>query len=198
MQALLDDLIDFNRGRLGLGITIVPVETDLARLFTEAIEEWRIANPERTFELTIEGECKGAWDRNRIHQLLSNLVSNAIRYGESGAPVRVTLSGLPGEVVFAVKNRGPAIDPSYISRIFDPLERGPSQERDQNHPGGLGLGLFISREIVTAHGGEIRAESKDGETVFTVRLPCDRRAKSRPHSIREDEGTSAGLGAFEI
>lgn len=191
MQALLDDLIDFNRGKLGLGLNIAPVNSDLAHVFADEVEELRIANPGRSFEFTVEGDTKGVWDANRLHQLLGNLVSNALKYGEPEAPVRVTLSGLPGEVIVSVRNLGSAIDPSFIGQIFDPLKRGPDQLSGQDHQGGLGLGLFISREIVAAHGGEISAESKDGETVFTVRLPRDRRAKSRLHNGK-DEINSAG------
>lgn len=187
MQALLDDLTDFNRGKLGLGLNIAPVEIDLADVVVDEVQQLRIANPGRILELTVDGDTKGVWDPNRLHQLFGNLVSNALKYGEPEAPVRVTLSGLPGEVVFGTRNLGSAIDASHIAQIFDPLKRGPNRQGSQHQDGSLGLGLFISREIVTAHRGEICAESKNGETVFTVRLPRDRRAQPRLQNLRDDE-----------
>ena len=109
---------------------------------------------------------------NRLHQLLGNLVSNALKYGDADTPVRVTLTSSPTDVVLAVKNNGPAEYALYLAQIFDPLVRGPTRQSvDQD--GSLGLDLFIAREIVTAHGGDIRAQSEKGETVFTVRLPRD-------------------------
>ena len=178
MQALLDDLLDFNRTKLGLGISITPAEVDLTKVIADELQVLRSAYPDRSIELQIEGDARGVWDANRLHQLLGNLVSNALKYGDSYAPVRVTLTGSPTDVVLAVKNNGPVIDASYLAQIFDPLVRGPNQQ-STDQDGSLGLGLFIAREIVTAHGGDIRAQSEKGETVFTVRLPRDRRAESR-------------------
>ena len=185
MQALLDDLLDFNRTKLGLGISITPAEVDLTKVIADELQVLRSAYPDRSIELQIEGDARGVWDAGRLHQLLGNLVSNALKYGDSDAPVRVTLTGSPTDVVLAVKNNGPVIDASYLAQIFDPLVRGANQQ-STDQDGSLGLGLFIAREIVTAHGGDIRAQSEKGETVFTVRLPRDRRAESRPDTPARD------------
>jgi hypothetical protein len=192
MQALLDDLLDFNRTKLGLGIAIVPAEVDLTKVIADELQVLRSAHPDRSIELQVEGDVRGVWDANRLHQLLGNLVSNAFKYGDADAPVRITVTGSPTEVMLSVRNSGPAIDASYLAQIFDPLRRGPDHQI-ASQEGSLGLGLFIAQEIVTAHGGDIRAQSEKGETVFTVRLPRDRRAESRlraPAADRADRSTA--------
>lgn len=171
MQALLDDLLDFNRTRFGLGITVNPTEIDLARVFAEELELLRMAHPEAQIELSTTGEVRGVWDEHRLAQLLTNLVVNAIKYGDRDSPVRVEVDGRATEVVFEVKNRGPQIAPSFVSQIFDPLKRGTEHEASSGRDGSLGLGLYIARGIATAHGGNITAKSEEGETVFKVRLP---------------------------
>jgi hypothetical protein len=173
MQALLDDLIDFNRTKLGLGIKIAPAKVDLGQVFADGLYQLRVAYPSREIKFTVEGDARGVWDANRLHQLLDNLVVNAIKYGFSDSPVRVTLTGNDEKVVLTVRNRGPVIEPQLRTRIFDPLRRGssPLSDQDGEGDGSLGLGLFISREIAIAHGGDIDVESDESETVFTVRLP---------------------------
>jgi signal transduction histidine kinase len=173
MQALLDDLIDFNRTKLGLGVKIVPAEIDLGEVFADGLHQLRVAYPSCDVQFTVEGDARGVWDANRLHQLLDNLVVNAIKYGFRDSPVRVTLAGNAEDVVLTVRNRGPVIEPPLLTRIFDPLRRGssPPSDQDREGNGSLGLGLFISREIAIAHGGDIGVESDESETVFTVRLP---------------------------
>jgi signal transduction histidine kinase len=171
LNALFDDLSDFNRTKLGLGIKIAPSAVNLADAFAAEFAQLRVAYPGRTIELQTNGDVSGVWDAHRLHQLLGNLVGNAFKYGAVNEPVRVVLTGMPAEVVFSVHNRGPVIDESTLTQIFKPLKRGPEH---QSGPGGddsLGLGLFIAREIVIAHGGDISVKSDEAETVFTVRLP---------------------------
>ena len=193
MQALLDDLLDFNRTKLGLGIAIAPAEVDLTRVIADELQVLRSAHPDRSIELQIEGDVRGVWDANRLHQLLGNLVSNAFKYGDADAPVRITVTGSPTEVMLSVKNNGPVIDASYLAQIFDPLRRGPDHQI-AGQEGSLGLGLFIAQEIVTAHGGDIHAESEKGETVFTVRLPRDRRAEARRRAPAADHADRSTAG----
>ena len=99
LKALLDNLIDFNRTNLGLGIHIAPVAVNLADLFAEALDQLRVSHPCRQIELQVTGDVSGIWDPHRLHQLLGNLVLNALKYGNRDAPVRVVLIGLPPEVV---------------------------------------------------------------------------------------------------
>jgi signal transduction histidine kinase len=170
MQALLDDLMDFSRTRLGLGIKVVPSDTDLADPVIDEVEQFRGAHPHRRIELSVTGDCRGRWDGRRVQQLLRNLVANAIKYGAVDSPVRVALRGREADIGLEVTNRGPAVDPSAAGELFDPLKReaGPA---DPDGRSGLGLGLFIVREIAAAHGGEVGVRSDGGETTFTVRLP---------------------------
>ena len=167
LQALLDDLVDFNRTNLGLGISIVPSPTDLGAICGQELEQLRVAYPDSRVELNVVGDCQGSWDGKRMQQLLGNLVVNAIHYGVPDGTVRVALVGGDTEVRIAVSNSGPAIDSETLGQIFEPLKRGTATEQ---HPG-LGLGLYIVREIAKGHGGTAEAQSDDRETLFTVRLP---------------------------
>lgn len=178
MQALLDDLLDFNRTRFGFGISVDPTEIDLAVVFADEVQQLRVAHPEAQIELSTTGEVHGAWDEHRLAQLLCNLIINALKYGNRDTPVRVALDGRATEVVFEVRNQGPQIAPPFLSQIFDPLKRGTEHEASSGRDGSLGLGLYISRGIATAHGGDISVKSDEGETVFTVRLPRRVPAKS--------------------
>jgi len=174
MQALLDDLVDFNRTRLGLGINIAPTNVDLATIFANELEQMGAAHPDRQLEFEAAGNTRGFWDGPRLQQVLSNLVLNAIKYGAPGAPVRVAVIGERTRVLFEVRNSGPAIEASTMGRIFDPLSRGPGQDLNDTRTDGLGLGLYIAREIAKAHGGDIEARSDETETVFAVHLPRHR------------------------
>jgi hypothetical protein len=171
MHALLDDLVDFNRTKLGLGVKIVPSDIDLTTAVADELEQLRGAHPTRRIELAATGDNRGCWDGARLQQLLRNLVSNAVKYGSPDTPVRVALRGEPAEVRVEVTNSGPAIDPSALKEIFEPLQRGAAQGDSPEGKGGLGLGLFIVREIAGAHGGTVEVHSDAGETTFAVRLP---------------------------
>ena len=171
MKALLDDLIDFNRTTLGLGVKINLADVDLPVLFTDELEQLRAAHPTRQIELEIRGDTSGHWDGVRLQQLVRNLVVNGIQYGAPNTPVLMLLIGGKTEVRVEVKNSGPAIQPAVLSQMFDPLKRGLVQRDRDNTETNLGLGLYIVREIAHAHGGEVTARSDDAETVVAVRLP---------------------------
>src|ERR1700733_4104769 len=124
LKALLDDLLDFNRTKLGLGITISPAAVDLAEAFSAELEQLRVANAGRSIDFEANGEVSGGWDIHRLNQLLGNLVVNALKYGAFSSPVKVVLNGLPGEVTFEVHNQGPKIEQRMLAQIFEPLKRG--------------------------------------------------------------------------
>lgn len=172
IQVLLDDLVDFSRTQMGVGINVVRAPVDLAEIFNEQVNLQRAAHPGRSLTLEITGDVAGAWDGNRIHQVLGNLVSNALQYGDASAPVEVKLIGDAACVTFKVVNRGAAIPETFIHSIFEPLWRGP-QAQDNADPGSnsLGLGLYIAREIVRAHQGDIAVHSDETGTVFAIELP---------------------------
>lgn len=108
------------------------------------------------------------WDVERVRRLLGNLLSNAAKYGDPGSPIAMQCRDTADEVVLDVQNRGPSIPSDRLARIFEPLQQAGDADR---RSGGIGLGLYIARQIAHAHGGEIAARSAEGTTTFTVRLP---------------------------
>jgi hypothetical protein len=170
MRALLDDLIDFNRLNLGLGISVEVGEADLAVLCENELKQHRAANPGQAVELAVTGDVTGRWDGQRLQQVLRNLLSNATAYGTAGEPVRVGVHGDETGVHLEVRNRGVEISPEASEQLFNPLQRGAG-ERSRGNQEGLGLGLYIVKEITRARRGEVEARSEAGETIFSVRLP---------------------------
>ena len=167
MEALIDNIMDLARGRLGGGLTLNRAPEPLEPVLQEVIGELVVAMPERVvvtdFALGEPINC----DRGRIAQLFSNLLGNALTHGSTNRPVRVrAVSGAEG-FELSVANEGEAILPSDLPRLFQPFQRGanrPSRE-------GLGLGLYIAHEIATAHGGTLDVASTPEETRFTFRMP---------------------------
>lgn len=170
MQSLLDELVDFNRTNLGLGLNVVPADVDLMPPMLDELEQLRGAHPDRTIELAASGDLHGRWDARRLQQLLRNLVVNAFVYGDPDAPVNVSLRGAAEEVTLEVTNREFAQDSAALNELFEPLRRGIGQGK-KDSSSGLGLGLFIVREIARAHGGDVGVHAEGGVTAFTVRLP---------------------------
>ena len=170
MKQLLDDLLDFNRGSLDLGIPVTPATTDLALTCQEEIELQRVAWPDNVIELVTEGPTHGMWDASRLKQVVGNLIANAAKYGDPGTPVTVRLAGNDHDVLLSVENTGPAIAAAGMQLLFEPLRRGAHGDVRTERTS-LGLGLFIVRQIVRAHGGAVSVSSKDGKTTFEVTLP---------------------------
>jgi signal transduction histidine kinase len=175
MQSLLDDLVEFNRINLGLGIPVNRKPSDIGELFADEVAELRAAHPDRRIELEVHGSAAGSWDRICLQRLLGNLVVNAVKYGSQDSPVRVVVIGGDQDVVVEVHNSGVPIEPSMLQSLFDPLRRGLHQDELDRRQGSLGLGLYISREVAKAHGGGIEARSDLSETVFVARLPREAR-----------------------
>ena len=164
MVKMIDDLSDLTRARLGGGILIQRAPTDLVAVAEKVVREHRTTHPDRPIEVESVGDLHGDWDSARLEQVVSNLVGNAIRHGDAATPVRVVLDGAdPADVNFRVENGG-VIPPEMLPRLFEPFRRGDKRRE------GLGLGLYIVRQIAIAHGGEISAESGD-MTRFALRLP---------------------------
>ena len=172
MKALLDDLTDFSRTRLGLGIAVFPSAIDLGRVFEDELAVLRAAHPGLNIELECRGDLHGYWDAERLHQTLGNLVQNALSYGTEDRPVKVVLAGDGAEVTFSVENEGQRIPDALLGQMFAPLARGADPPSEAAH---LGLGLYVCREIALAHGGSIDAQSSETRTLFTVHLPRDGR-----------------------
>jgi signal transduction histidine kinase len=178
MKRMIADLLDFAQARVGPGLPVRPERFDLRILLGEIVREIEDGHPGASVLLEGAAEILGAWDRGRIAQALSNLVSNAVHHRQPPqTPVHVRLSRQGDGVVIAVVNRSDPIPDSEIPRLFEPFERGPSSRCTR---GSVGLGLFIVREIVVAHGGEVRAYNSpdEGTVTFCVALPlhCTPRA----------------------
>jgi two-component system sensor histidine kinase/response regulator len=167
MAAIIDDLFDLARARLGGGIAIEPARMDLSAVVHRVVAEHRLAHPRRAVDLHVAGELLGTWDERRLEQVLSNLVDNAERHGASDAPITVRLERAPDGTVLSVHNVG-TIRPDVLPVLFDPFRSGRAQQRRD----GLGLGLYIVHQIVEAHGGRIEVTSTADEgTTISVRLP---------------------------
>jgi signal transduction histidine kinase len=170
MRQLLDDLLDYNRTSLDVGVRVTPEPVDLATVCREEIELLRTALPESKIEFETTGVTRGNWDASRIKQVISNLVINAVKYGEPGGIARVSLRGDDVQVELSVENTGPSIPKELMNWLFEPLRRH-ARANAQGERESLGLGLFIVRQVALAHGGSVNVESADRKTRFTVTLP---------------------------
>jgi signal transduction histidine kinase len=174
MRQMIIDLLEYTRTRLGRGIEIVAEVGDLSGLCRDVVEEVQAAHLERRFVVQVPPDVAARFDAARIRQVLTNLLSNAVQYGDPASPIVFALAREVNDTTLAVRNRGRTIPPDALQVIFDPLVQLPKSDSHQNGrpETSLGLGLYIVREIVTAHGGTISVSSTDAEgTVFTVHLP---------------------------
>jgi signal transduction histidine kinase/CheY-like chemotaxis protein len=170
MERMIAQLLDFTRARSGGGIALLREPSDLGSVCQQVVGELLTANPDRAIEVVITGDTLGFWDTDRIAQVFSNLVANAITYGSANAAVQVRLVATDTEVECAICNMGPAIPSDLLPHLFDPFRRARHAKGSATQ--GLGLGLFICQQIVAAHGGSTRVQSTEADgTVFTVTLP---------------------------
>ncbi|MFY0527591.1 MHYT domain-containing protein [Archangium gephyra] len=167
LARLVNELLDISRIRLGR-LELHAEELELGAVVRDVVE--RLGDealwPGNPPALHLDGPVVGLWDRSRLEQVVGNLLANAARYGQ-GNPVDVTVRTQNGEAWLVVRDRGIGIAPEALKRIFERFERAASRNF-----GGLGLGLYIVRQIVEAHGGTITVESELGVgSTFTVKLP---------------------------
>ncbi len=176
MSRMIIDLLDFTAAGLGGVIALSTAPMDLKKLCQQVADESRAASPNRTLSTHLRGDLTGEWDAARLRQVLSNLLGNAIQHGVESIPVDFCASGEGPNVVLSVRNGGTPIPPDALPTIFEPLVRAsPSDEFKPRPRGSIGLGLYIAREIVAAHGGTIHVTSSaEAGTAFTVRLPRHR------------------------
>jgi len=170
MSAMIEQLLDLTRARLGGGLGLVRVRArlDVRELVQRALDELRATNPERDIAFEAASDCTTSGDPERLLQLFSNLVANAVAHGAHGTRIIVSVFGRSRDIVVAVRNQG-LIPPERLATLFEPFQGSP---RDAARSTGLGLGLFISQQIAVAHGGELTVESTAAAgTVVTLRLP---------------------------
>jgi signal transduction histidine kinase len=168
MERMIDQLLDFTRVRVGDGIPLLTRPFDVVSSLRQVIEEIEHAQPGCWLVLEHGGDSQGTWDGDRLSQVFSNLVANAVQHGVQEHPVHVRFDGHEGERVrVTIHNAGPIPD-ELLPHLFEPMAGG---ERRRDGSRGLGLGLFISEQIVRAHGGCLTVRSDPGGTTFTVELP---------------------------
>ncbi len=184
LSKLIDSLLDVSRirsGRLSLTLEEVDLRGLLKELCGRLGPSAKSAHCE--LRLHIKGAVSGYWDKLAIERVIGNLLSNAMKYG-AGKPIEISASAENGTVLLSVLDRGIGIAPENVDRIFRPFERAVSAR----HYGGLGLGLYISRHIIEAHGGSIEVQSSPGEGAkFTVRLPVRRNPPAVSAQHRPEE-----------
>jgi signal transduction histidine kinase len=172
MRRMIEQLLDLTRSRSGGGIRIDRQPLELVTITRRVVEELEMANPGRALQVEVAGETSGEWDPDRLAQVVSNLVGNALHHGCADRPVAVRVDGGASEVALVVHNSGAPIPDELLPVIFEPFRRAQGSK-----PSGLGLGLFITQQIVLAHDGTIAVASTAEEgTTFTVVLP--RRARA--------------------
>jgi signal transduction histidine kinase len=167
MDRMIGDLLDLTRTRFGKQIPMTRTPIDLEPLCRQVLAELEGQCPTR-LRFSSEGDLHGVWDGDRLAQVLSNLIRNAIQHGGTQAPITLVALGVGGEVLLKVHNGGPAIPEEALPHIFEPMVRHVETQKNT----GLGLGLFIAFQVVMAHGGTLEVTSTaDGGTTFTARLP---------------------------
>jgi len=169
MERIIRDLLDYTRTRARRGIPLSIRPTDVGELCARVIEEAALSERGVAIELHRDGDLSGEWDPDRLEQAIGNLVANGVRHAPPGTPVRIRAFGEGDRVRVDVENDGPPIPRKAVPSLFDPFQRSALAGSGR---GGLGLGLFIVRTIVEAHGGSVDVRSAPAQPVtFTVRLP---------------------------
>jgi signal transduction histidine kinase/CheY-like chemotaxis protein len=171
MTRMIDHILDFTRIRMGRGIPLDRRTVALTDVCRVVVEELNAARGPLDVELDVRDDTSGVWDEDRLTQLVSNLLGNAVQHRVPDTPIRVSIDGSQADLVaFRVRNDG-TVPPELLPNLFEPLHGAePSKQKGSS---GLGLGLHISQQIAAAHGGSIRVESDPavGQTLFVVELP---------------------------
>lgn len=171
-EKIVENLLDFTRSRLGGGIPVLRANTDLAVVCEAMVDEARAYHAHLSILAESQPGLIGQFDAARLEQVFSNLISNAVQHGSETTPVTVNLHLENKQAVFRVHNEGDPIQEKDLPHIFDPMSRHSTRRATDGRSSGLGLGLYIAHEIVTAHGGTIEVCSKEGQgTTFLVKLP---------------------------
>jgi signal transduction histidine kinase len=181
MASMIRDILDFTRGRLGGRIPLNRQPTDLEVISRSVVDEIQTGHPTARVVVETAGKLTGDWDPARIEQALSNLLANAVQHG--GSDIKLIASGEDlDQVVVTVSNGGRPIPPEQLPDLFAPFKT----VRENSSTSGLGLGLFIVREIVQAHNGSVAVTSSSEGTAFTFRLPRSEAAGDHPRTTTEN------------
>lgn len=170
MNRMIADLLDLTRTRLVEGIPINRQFCDLNAICLQISDDFSLTYPNTVINFESDGSANGFWDADRLAQVLSNLIGNAVQHGTKGTPIDVKLGKNNGKLTLSVRNQGKPIPPDSFKILFDPFRRAIENQNKQST--GLGLGLYIVQQIVQAHQGEISVESNETfGTTFFVTLP---------------------------
>ena len=169
MQNLIENILDFAKGKMGEGILLERVANNgsLVKILEQVIKEINISSPARKIEFNFDLKSNVYCDKNRIGQLLANLLSNADQHGDEEAPLKVSAFTTDDTFELSVTNKGEKIPEESLRYLFQPFYR----DKNEVNKKGLGLGLFIAAEIAKAHEGQLLVESTSEETRFTLNIP---------------------------
>ena len=174
---IVSDLLDFSASHLGGGIPVTMSDFELSVECESVVQEMKMFHPECDVRLDIASPINVHWDRPRICQALSNLLANAVQHGAKGCPIWIKISVEGDHVLWVVRNEGELITPAKLRTMFDPAKSfaiKSASERSASQSDNLGLGLYITHEIVRAHNGAIWVSSTEGEgTTLSVNIPKD-------------------------
>ncbi|MFP2924449.1 ATP-binding protein [Pyxidicoccus sp. 3LG] len=166
---LIRDLLDFTQARMGKALPVNRRNVDLHELARQVVDEVGLATPGRRFDVEEAGDARGSLDPDRISQVLTNLLTNAVQYSPPGTPIRVKTEEEDGKLVLSVCNEGPPIPAHVLPGLFEPMTRGDNTGSERRS---IGLGLYIVDQIVRAHGGHVEVVStREAGTTFRVHLP---------------------------
>jgi signal transduction histidine kinase len=175
MQRMINDVLDFARGHLGGGIPAIPTLNNMGEILRAAADEAIGANPQRTITVDIHGDLRGAFDRDRVHQAMTNLISNAVHHTDGSIEIRA-YEEADGRAIFTeVTSHGAPIPEDVQRQLFDPFAHFDGAA--PRH--GLGLGLYIVQQIALAHGGVCGVHSDEAGTTFSIRWPRSHGAHRR-------------------
>lgn len=169
MEAVLDSLLEYNKSTLGVGMAIDRTEVNLALLCRDEVDLLRAALPDAQIVFDARGGTSGHFDGTRVRQALANLVFNAAQHGSAGTAIAVIVSGSDDAVEVSTENESEPIPAEVLQNLFEPLRRYSSAASGSGR--NLGLGLFIVREIVRAHGGEVTVSMAQRRVSFRMLLP---------------------------
>lgn len=173
MSKLVDDLICFTRTHFGSTLPLSPQPVNLTDIAFDIVEELRVSHGAQKIKFSANDAFYAMGDASRVAQILSNLLGNALQYGSKNDPIELCLAAENTDIVLTVWNAGPPIPPSRMQFVFEPLMRFVQEgSTDTRADKSLGIGLYIAREIVLAHGGSIDVSSfEQAGTTFTIRMP---------------------------
>lgn len=181
VSAMIHDLLDFTQARLGGSIPIGRKPGDLHAIVRRTVDEMEVAHPDRVIVLRHDGNAEGEWDADRMTQVVGNLLSNAIAYSPDDSVIRVSTSREGGNVVLAIRNEGQPIAPALLPLLFEPMQRASSELTNVNRS--VGLGLYIVKHIVEAHGGSVSVRSEESfGTEMRISLPANGAVTVAPSS----------------